>query len=148
MPTYVVHTPAGLLDPGGQQELVTRVTASHQRHTGAPASFVQVIFHELPAGSHYIGGRPVRAPSVHVHGHIRTGRTAAAKDHLLRGLRDDVATVTGLAGEFVWVYLSEIEPQQMIEFGRVLPAPGGEAEWMRSLPDELRHRLESLDPTG
>ncbi len=148
MPTYAVHTHPGVLDPAGRQELAERVTASHRRHTGAPASFVQVIYHEVPAASHYIGGRLVDTPSVHVHGHIRTGRTASVKDRLLRGLRDDVAGVTGLADEFVWVYLSEIDPQQMIEFGRVLPAHGEEAAWLQALPDGLRRRLESLDTPG
>lgn len=44
----------------------------------------------------------------------------------------------------VWVYLSELPPNQMVEFGRVLPLHGKEAEWSAALPEAEKARLENI----
>ena len=143
MPTYVCRSHPGALTAENRAALARCFTTVHSRATGAPPSFVQVFFDEVPDDAHFIGGRP--ADGIHVHGHIRDGRSAGTRQALAEGLRDDVVAVTGIAAELVWVYLSEIPASQMIEFGRVLPAPGAEAEWKDGLPPDLRERLDDLD---
>lgn len=145
MPTYVCHADRGALTDEHRSALAQRFTAVHSGATNAPQSFVQVIFADVASSDHFIGGRPVPAKGVHLHGHIREGRSAAAKDSLARGLRDEIVSVTGLPDDLVWVYLSEIPARQMIEFGRILPLPGHEDEWIESLPDHLQARLRDLD---
>jgi phenylpyruvate tautomerase PptA (4-oxalocrotonate tautomerase family) len=144
MPTYTVLAHPAALDADRKRALAARVTAVHSEETGAPASFVQVIYLEPDPESHYIGGEPAPAGSVHAHGHIRAGRTERTKTAVLERLRDETVAVTRLPSDLVWVYLSEIPPNQMIEFGRVLPAAGGEAAWMRALPEVSRRRLEEI----
>jgi hypothetical protein len=46
--------------------------------------------------------------------------------------------VTGAEERFVWVYVNELTPTDMIEFGHVLPAHGMEQEWFDALPSDLR----------
>jgi hypothetical protein len=44
----------------------------------------------------------------------------------------------------VWVYLSELPPNQMVEFGHVLPLHGEEVEWSAALPEAEKARLEKI----
>jgi phenylpyruvate tautomerase PptA (4-oxalocrotonate tautomerase family) len=60
MPTYLCYTRPGALTSGRPNDLAARLTAHHSRTPGAPASFVQVIFRQLDAADHYIGGMPVK----------------------------------------------------------------------------------------
>jgi phenylpyruvate tautomerase PptA (4-oxalocrotonate tautomerase family) len=145
MPTYVCHARRGTLSTDDKQALAERVTAAHKAATGAPTSFVQVLFTDFDRGDRFIAGRVAPVAGVFVHGHIRDGRTAAMKQALAEGLRDAVVAVTDLPGHLVWVYLSELAPQQMIEFGRVLPPAGAEQQWIDDIPSRVRARLPELD---
>jgi phenylpyruvate tautomerase PptA (4-oxalocrotonate tautomerase family) len=133
MPTYRCATPKGLLDGAAKATVATRITAAHHEATGAPAAFAQVIFEEIGAGDYYLGGAPLDAPQVFVHGHIRAGRSSAELEQLLNGLTTGVAAAAGVPQASVWVYLSEIPAQRMVEYGRVLPEPGAEAHWLEDL---------------
>jgi hypothetical protein len=48
------------------------------------------------------------------------------------------------SGRAVWVYLNELLPRQMIEFGYVLPEPGDEAVWTSALPEKDRVFMQSI----
>ncbi|WP_419545096.1 hypothetical protein [Methylobacterium oryzae] len=39
------------------------------------------------------------------------------------------------------MYVSDIPAEGVAEFGHVLPQPGGEEEWLASLPGPLREKL-------
>ncbi len=145
MPTYVVRARADTFGPGRRALLAEGLTAAHTRVTGAPRSFSQVVIEELRGRDHFIGGRPAEAGSVFVHGHVRSGRDDETTAALATAIRDAVVGATGVAEELVWVYLSEIPSARMIEFGRPLPAPGDEDDWIAALPDSLRDRLTRLD---
>lgn len=135
MPTYHCTTPPGELDAAGRQRMATAITVTHERVTGAPAVLAQVLFHEAAAGAHFVGGVPAAAPPVFVHGLIRAGRDAALRERLLAELVSAVASASGLPRERVWVYLGELPPAAMAEYGRPLPAPGEEAAWLAALPE-------------
>jgi phenylpyruvate tautomerase PptA (4-oxalocrotonate tautomerase family) len=81
---------------------------------------------------------------VFVHGLIRGGRSADAKKNLVEDIAKKVAEIAGLRPEDVWVYLQDIPAAQMVEFGRVLPEPGAEQEWLRGLSPEKLHELKDV----
>jgi phenylpyruvate tautomerase PptA (4-oxalocrotonate tautomerase family) len=146
MPTYVCSSRAATLTTEQRATIAAAITRHHSHATGAPASFTQVIFQTIDDDhAHFIGGRPADPTTVFVHGNIRQGRTAAAKQLLITGIRDIISDTTGLPHDAIWVYLTELVPQQMIEFGQQLPDHGHEQEWMDALPETLRRRLEAFD---
>lgn len=134
MPTYIVSTAAGRFGYEIQQRIAQEITRVHSEATGAQGFFAQVIFNDIPAGNHFIGGALLRADQVFVHGHIRAGRTAAQKQALLSNLVASIVAVTSLERRYIWAYLAELPPEQMVEYGHVLPAPGTEQDWLASLP--------------
>jgi hypothetical protein len=63
---------------------------------------------------------------------------------MLSRILQEVSRIGEIAEEEVWVYLSDIPPQNMAEYGRILPVPGAENEWFATLPARLRERLGPL----
>lgn len=144
MPTYTVTAPKKQLSTEQKARIAKVITETHCAATGAPAAFAQVIFVETKPGNYYIGGAPLDAKHVFVHGCIRAGRSAAVKEKLLVGLLEAVAKVTALARNQVWVYVSDLAPRQMAEFGHVLPKPGDEKAWTAALPPADRVRMQTV----
>lgn len=105
---------------------------------------MQCVFRDLQPNWLYIGGRPAPAEGIWVHGFIRAGRTTAIKSELLFGIRDCLTRTLGISESSVWVYLSELEHTDIIEFGRVLPDLGEEQEWIEALPPALRDHVKTL----
>ncbi len=141
MPTYVVTTRHGQLDGARRAAIARAISRAHEAATGAPTYFAQVVFAE--AAHRYIGGAPSDA-QIMVRGDIRAGRTIAQRTGLVAAIARDVAALAGAAAADVWVYLNELAPTDMVEFGHVLPAPGDERAWLEALPAELRARLAAL----
>jgi hypothetical protein len=49
----------------------------------------------------------------------------------------------------VWAHLVDMPATQIIEFGRVVPEPGGEAAWIAALPDAERKEIgDRAHPSG
>lgn len=67
----------------------------------------------------------------------------AARADLMR----EVAQITGTKEENIWVYLCNLAPTDMVEYGHVLPQPGEEAAWYDRLPKPLRDYLANLGTT-
>jgi len=144
MPTYTCTAAAGLLDAARKAALARAVTRAHCELTGAPTQFAQVVFQDVAPGDHFIGGVPLGHDHVFVYGRIRAGRSAQVREALIRRLVVDVATAAGIDPFGVWVYLLELPPAAMVEFGRVLPEAGAEAAWTDALPAGDRARLEGM----
>ncbi|RFU49120.1 tautomerase family protein [Paraburkholderia sp. DHOC27] len=144
MPTYVVSAAAGRFSEDEKLKIAQAITRSHNEATGAQGFFAQVIFNEVGAGNHFIGGAPLRADQIFVHGHIRAGRPDDRKRLLLARIVDAVVEITSAERRFVWAYISEIPPLQMIEYGCELPLPGQENNWLESLAEADRDYLLSL----
>jgi phenylpyruvate tautomerase PptA (4-oxalocrotonate tautomerase family) len=144
MPTYTV-TVANLSLIAEQENFIAgAITESHQANTGAPGFFAQVFFNATAAGKHFIGGKISRTSQVFVHGLIRAGRSADATSNLIKDIAEKVAEIAGLRPEDVWVYLQDIPAAQMVEFGRVLPEPGAEQEWLQGLgPRKIRELTDA-----
>lgn len=139
MPTYTVRTASGRLDADTRARLARAITDAHTSATGA-----QVVFTELDGSHHFVGGAPVGDEFVFVHGQIRSGRTPEQKRALLDALVAAVTQALGVPRRAVWVYLLDLPPQNMVEYGYVLPEAGAEAAWLASLDPDTRAHLESL----
>ena len=83
MPTYTVFAQTGRLNEAQKTRVAAEITRVHNEQTGAQTFFAQVIFQDVPQGNHFVGGAPLAADHVFVHGQIRAGRDAATKRMLL-----------------------------------------------------------------
>jgi phenylpyruvate tautomerase PptA (4-oxalocrotonate tautomerase family) len=138
MPTYTVFTARGRFPAEVKQRIAEEITRAHSDATGAQSFFAQVIFNEVPQGNHFVGGRLLRDEQIFVHGHIRAGRSAQRKRELLEDLVKSISVVASISPRFIWAYVAELPPAQMVEYGHVLPEPGSEASWLEELPPEDR----------
>ena len=64
-----------------------------------------------------MGGKEVKEPSIFLHGQIRAGRSNNTKRKLISNLRDILVKKSKLDETQVWVYIVDIAPSQMIEYG-------------------------------
>jgi phenylpyruvate tautomerase PptA (4-oxalocrotonate tautomerase family) len=143
MPTYTVMAAAGRLTDPQKREIARGITRVHSEATGAQGFFAQVIFQAIPPGDHFLGGAPLVSDQLFIQGQI-AGRSVDQKRSLLEALVTLVANATGAEKRSVWVYLCELPPSQMVEYGKVLPAPGAESEWLNSMPESDREFLLGL----
>ena len=87
----------------------------------------------------------VKTKEIFLNGQIRAGRTLKVKKKLILGLRKILIKNTKLRSDSVWVYIVDLLPDQMIEYGEVLPKSGKEKKWFNSLKPSLRKRLKKLE---
>jgi phenylpyruvate tautomerase PptA (4-oxalocrotonate tautomerase family) len=144
MPTYHCTVPAGLLDASKKAAIARDITRIHSGVTGAAGFFAQVIFHEIAKGNHFMGGAPLTTDQIFVHGFIRAGRSLPDRNRLATEMATSLSTLAGLARRLVWVYVTEIPPRQMVEYGHTLPEPGDEQMWLDGLPAEDRAYMQSI----
>lgn len=144
MPTYLCTCRSSTLSDRQKALIAEAITRAHGEETGAPAYFVQVVFSERSASDHFIGGVAAPAGQMWIRGDIRAGRTENQKRALMLEIMQSVSEIAGTAESEVWVYLCELAPTAMTEYGRILPSPGEEEEWFAGLPEPLRDRLSRL----
>lgn len=144
MPTYTCTTAEGRLTAEQKAAVAAAVTAAHAEITGAPPYFAQVIFNTVAAGDHFMGGKPLGHDSIFVYGRIRGGRSAVDRKALMKRLVRDVAQAADADTFSIWVYLLELPPAAMAEFGHILPEAGDEPVWAEALPAEDRDRMNAI----
>ena len=118
MPTYYVSVKTDLLSQQQKDDVCQLITTTHNKVTGASNSLVQVIIDES-IKTRYLGGKRSEA-------HI-----------WIRG----VSKISGVEESLIWVYLNNLSPEDMVEYGRVLPPPGKESEWFALLPQDVQAYL-------
>lgn len=138
MPLYQCISPEGLLDDSGREKIAGEITRIHCNATGAPPSFVNVLFLDTPRGKFFIEGRPANHSVVL--GRIRQGRDVATRQAMLRDLSQMWAHLTGQSEGELLVVLSDDPSENVMEAGLILPRPGDEDQWFR----ENRTRLTAL----
>ena len=146
MPTYVCSVPAGSLDATQKNLIARAITRLHSENTGAPQFFVQVIIDENKSVDRFLGGHPA-ASHIWIRADIRTGRTEYQRKNLITQIMKEVSQIAGISEQLIWIYLSNLEPTDMLEYGHILPAPGNEKAWFEQLPQSLRDYLTSLGTT-
>src|SRR5262252_4867751 len=128
MPIYQCAAPAGLLTSAMKSEIATAITDAHVEATGAPRVFVHVFFNELPPGVAYSAGE-LDTKISGITGAIRAGRPLDVKQKLIKRISKAWSDITGQSQKQVVAGLSEIDSDVTMEYGLILPHPGGEAEW-------------------
>ena len=92
-----------------------------------------------------MGGKKVKEPSLFLLGQIRAGRPKKIKDRLISDLKNIIVKKTKLNETQVWVYIVDLPPSQMIEYGAVLPESGKELQWFKGLPNKLKKKLSQME---
>ena len=93
----------------------------------------------------FMGGKKVKEPSLFLLGQIRAGRPKKTKDRLISDLKNILVKKTKLDETQVWVYIVDLPPAQMIEYGAVLPESGKELQWFKGLSNKLKKKLSQME---
>ena len=145
MPTYTLTNSNFNLTSKQQKNIAEGITKIHNVVTGANTYFAQVIFNKTKKNNHFMGGKKVKEPSLFLLGQIRTGRSKKVKDRLISDLKNVLVKKSKLDETQVWVYINDLPPSQMIEYGVVLPESGKETEWFRNLSSRLKKKLSTIE---
>ena len=145
MPTYTVTNSNFNLTSKQQKDLAQGITKVHNVITGANTYFAQVIFNKTKKNNHFMGGKKVKEPSLFLLGQIRAGRPKKIKDRLISDLKNILVKNTKLDETQVWVYIVDLPPSQMIEYGAVLPESGKELQWFKGLSNKLKKKLSQME---
>jgi phenylpyruvate tautomerase PptA (4-oxalocrotonate tautomerase family) len=146
MPTYVCSVPPGKLSATQKSEIAKCISSRHSEATGAPPFFVQVVIEESRA-ERYLGGEK-KSDHIWVRGDIRAGRTEQVRSKMMLNMMEDLNRITRVGDNNIWIYICNLEPTDMVEYGHVLPSPGKEKQWFQQLPQSLQHCLASLGTTA
>ena len=145
MPTYTVTNSNFNFTSKQQKNLAEGITKVHNIVTGANTYFAQVIFNKTKKNNHFMGGKKVKEPSIFLLGQISAGRTKNVKDKLISELKNILVKKSKLDETQVWVYINDLPPSQMIEYGAVLPESGKESEWFKNLSSKLKKKLSNIE---
>jgi phenylpyruvate tautomerase PptA (4-oxalocrotonate tautomerase family) len=96
--------------------------------TGAPGSWVKVLFHEIPEGECFAGGKPTTQSLIL--GINRHGRSLETRQGMLRQLSEMWTRITGQPEAELWISVTETDHTNVMEAGSLIPAPGNEHEWL------------------
>jgi phenylpyruvate tautomerase PptA (4-oxalocrotonate tautomerase family) len=130
MPIYTCVTTETTLSDDVKATMAAEITKIHSSITGAPTSFVHVVFQELPATNIFIDSRPSHA--LLINGVIRAGRADADKTRLALDISSSSSRITGIPDARVNVSILDIPARFIVEGGRVLPEPGAEDAWLEA----------------
>ena len=75
----------------------------------------------------------------------KNGDTHDQIKKLIKDLKDVMVKNSKLDETLVWVYINDLPPSQMIEYGTVLPDSGKEKEWFANLPVKLKKKLAAIE---
>lgn len=145
MATYSVYYAGLSFSTHQKYTLAQAITKIHAEVTGAEAYFAQVIFKELETHDCFIGGVLLEDAHIFINGQIRVGRSEQIKKQLLVEIEIAVQSTTKLAGNQIWAYIDELPPNQMIEYGQILPAVGNDSVWFSTLPASIQEKLSYLN---
>ena len=145
MPTYTITNSNFNISSKQQKKLAEGITKVHNVVTGANTYFAQVIFNKTKKNNHFMGGKKVKEPSLFLLGQIRAGRSKEVKDKLISDLKHVLVKNSKLDETQVWVYINDLPPSQMIEYGAVLPESGKEKQWFANLPIRLKKKLAAIE---
>jgi phenylpyruvate tautomerase PptA (4-oxalocrotonate tautomerase family) len=128
MPVYTCITTTKTLAEDTKAALAAEITKIHSSVTGAPTSFVHVVFQELPATNVYTDSSP--SEPLLVTGVIRAGRADADKVRLAKDISSNSSRIAGIPEARILVNIADRPARFAVEDGRVLPEPGAEDDWL------------------
>jgi phenylpyruvate tautomerase PptA (4-oxalocrotonate tautomerase family) len=128
MPVYQCSTPLSL-SPELKAAIAKEFTRIHREFTGAPEPFVNIVFRNLPRGSHYVGGA-IRENGTLINGTVRAGRSLKTRQALLKSLSTAWSRLTGQPERKLLIRVEEADAETIMEAGLIMPRPGEEDAWM------------------
>jgi phenylpyruvate tautomerase PptA (4-oxalocrotonate tautomerase family) len=143
MPVYQCYSRKGLLTESAKANIAEEMTSLYCSTTGAPPSWVKVLFHEMPEGDCFTAGKPAATQSL-ILGINRYGRDLETRRSMLRQLSQIWTRNSGQPEADLWISVTEIDPTNVIEAGLFIPEPGHEHEWLA----ENREKLADLGITA
>src|SRR6201985_3349691 len=138
MPIYQCYSPKGLLTASAKANIADEMTSLYCNVTGAPASWVKVLFHELTEGDCFSAGKPATQSLILAIN--RHGRDLETRRAMLHELAQIWIRNAGQPEAELWISVTEIDPTNVIDAGLFIPEPGHEREWL----EENRDRLAEL----
>jgi phenylpyruvate tautomerase PptA (4-oxalocrotonate tautomerase family) len=146
MPTYVCSVLENSIDDHQKDAIAEAIARVHSEETGAPKFFCQIVIEEKKPNARYLG--PSRSSGqIWIRGDIRGGRTEGQRTQMMLRMMEEVSRITGVSKEEIWVYVCNLTPTDMVEYGHVLPKPGEEIAWFDGLPKSLQDRMIKLGAT-
>jgi phenylpyruvate tautomerase PptA (4-oxalocrotonate tautomerase family) len=143
MPTYVCSVLENSVDDHQKAAIAEAIARIHSEETGAPIFFCQIVIEEKKPENRFLG--PSRASrQIWIRGDIRAGRTEAQRTQMMLRMMEEVSRITAVTKEEIWVYLCNLAPTDMVEYGHVLPKPGEETAWFDALPKSLQDHMRKL----
>jgi phenylpyruvate tautomerase PptA (4-oxalocrotonate tautomerase family) len=128
MPIYTCTVNDATLTASTKAELAAEIARIHSAINHVPSTYVNVVFHELPADAVYTDGRP--AAPVLVSGWVRAGHPEADITRLATEIATAITRLAGVPAERVLVVFESSPAHFAVEGGRVLPEPGEEQAWI------------------
>ncbi|MFZ0714282.1 tautomerase family protein [Mycobacterium sp.] len=142
MPIYQCYSPKGLLTKSAKAKIAEEMTSLYCDVTGAPASWVKVLFHDLPEGECFSAGKPAAQSLILAIN--RRGRDLETRRAMLRELSWIWTRNSGQPEADLWISVTEIDPTNVMDAGLFIAEPGHEREWL----EENRDRLAELGITA
>jgi len=136
MPVYTCITAAKTLAEDTKAALAAEITTIHSSITGAPSSFVHVVFQDLPATNVFTDSSP--SQPLLINGLIRAGRADADKVRLAKDISSSSSRIAGIPEARILVSLQEFQARFAVEDGRALPEPDAEDDWLAESNDLIR----------
>jgi phenylpyruvate tautomerase PptA (4-oxalocrotonate tautomerase family) len=130
MPVYQCSTPIAL-SAELKASIAKEFTRIHREFTGAPEPFVNIVFLDLPHGSHYLGGA-VRENGTLINGIVRAGRPLETRQILMKSLSAAWSRLTGQPERKLLIRIEEADAETIMEAGLIMPHPGEEDAWMEA----------------
>jgi phenylpyruvate tautomerase PptA (4-oxalocrotonate tautomerase family) len=128
MPVYTCTTTTSTLTADVKGALAQEISRIHAEINHVPTTYVNVVFHELPAGGIYTDGVP--ANPVLVNGWVRSGHPADETTRLATEIAAAVSRIANVDPDRVMMVLQNSPASGAVEGGRVLPEPGQEQAWI------------------
>ena len=132
MPIYTCTTAQSTLTRDSKTALAGQITRIHAEINHVPSTYVNVVFHELPADNVYTDGVP--AQPLLISGWVRDGHPESETTRLATEIASAATYSTGIPADRVLVVFQSSPAHYAVEGGRVLPEPGEEAAWIAAAP--------------
>jgi phenylpyruvate tautomerase PptA (4-oxalocrotonate tautomerase family) len=128
MPVYTCTTTTATLTADIKSALAQEISRIHAEINHVPSTYVNVVFHELPADGIYTDGVP--ANPVLVNGWVRSGHPADETTRLATEIVAAVSRIANVDPDRVMMVIQNSPASGAVEGGRVLPEPGQEQAWI------------------
>src|ERR1700730_5803061 len=121
MPVYTCTTTTSTLTADIKSALAHEIGRIHAEINRVPSTYVNVVFHELPAGGIYTDGVP--ATPVLVYGWVRSGHPQDKPPRLATEIAAAVSRIANIDADRVLMVIQNSPARFAVEGGRILPAP-------------------------